>query len=79
LAVQQQQRDLCIAHPGLQAALMRRAEADAVQATLMEVYATPGEGLPPAALRQRIEAAMAVALQGLVQGERHGEGFCPCA
>lgn len=81
LAVQQQQQQLRGAYPGLRAALMRRSDEHPAQATLMEIYALPGEAvsLPAPALRDAIEAAMAPALVGLLQGERHGEGFLPCA
>lgn len=81
LAVQQQQQQLRGKHPGLQAALMRRVDADPAQATLMEVYSTgTGAGaLPAPALVQEVEVAMAQALQGLLLGARHTEAFLPCA
>lgn len=81
LAVRQQQQLLRGKHPGLQAEIMRRSDADPAQATLMEVYSTgTGAGAPPApALVQEIEAAMGQALQGLLLGVRHTEAFMPCA
>jgi hypothetical protein len=81
LAVQQQQQQLRGAHPGLQATLMRRSDPQPVHTTLMEVYVAPdadGQG-PDLALAEAIEAAVAPALAGLLQGERHREGFVPCA
>jgi hypothetical protein len=81
LAVQQQQQCLRGVHPGLQAALMRRSDTDPAHVTLMEIYVAPGAngGLPSPALAQAIEATMAGALQGLMQGPRHTEEFLPCA
>lgn len=82
LAVQQQQHQLRAGHPGLQAMLMHRSDADLAQATLMEIYVSAAgdvHGLPVAALAQEIESAMARALHGLLAGPRHTEEFMPCA
>ncbi len=58
---------------------MRRSDTQTEHTTLMEVYAGYcGDG-PDLALGEAIEAAMAPALAGLLQGERHREGFVPCA
>ena len=60
---------------------MRRSDPGTEHATLMEVYGLPGSAAdwPDPGLRAAIEQAMAPALAGLLQGERHGEGFVPCA
>jgi hypothetical protein len=82
LAVQQRQQRLRGGHPGLQTALMRRSDLSPGPATLMELYvladANP-PGLPGEALVREIEATMSEALQGLLAGQRHSEGFMPCA
>lgn len=81
LAVQQQQQQLRGAYPGLQASLMRRSDPACEHTTLMEVYSRPGSASawPDPALCAAIERAMAPALAKLLQGERHVEGFEPCA
>lgn len=64
---------LAAAEPGLQAVVLQREPAEALPATLMEVYRHPG-GID-AALQARIERTLTAATQGLVQGDRHVEVF----
>ncbi len=62
------------AHPGLQAAVLRRPGEQDGQATLMETYAMPG-GISDA-LQARIEEA-AACLAPWLRGARHTEVFEP--
>lgn len=71
------QRGQCAVHAGLQARLLRRNDAAAGHATLMEVYAHPG-GID-AALQASIVDAGARALGGWAEGGRHVEVFTPAA
>nr|WP_281375221.1 DUF4936 family protein [Aquabacterium terrae] len=73
-AVQVMQAELRHAHPGLDAALLRRPVSEQGQLTLMETYAAP-QGVD-AALQARIEAA-ASALSRWLRGARHSEVFEP--
>ena len=72
-AVQRLQADLQTAHPGLQAALLRRPALQAGQATLMETYHHPGGLLD--SLQATISHAAQQALAPWLQGERHNELF----
>lgn len=65
-AVHRVQAGLRAAHPGLQAALLRRPEMPGGQVTLMETYA--------GALSPAVEAAIAEATSALPQ-PRHSERF----
>jgi len=76
-AVQAFQARLCAAHPGLQAALMRRPGEQDGQVTLMETYALPPEGID-AALQAGIDDAAAI-LAPWQRGARHTEVFEPLA
>jgi hypothetical protein len=67
-AVHRLQAGLRAAHPGLQAALLRRPELQVGQVTLMETYA--------GALTPAVEAAIAEATSALPQ-PRHSEHFIP--
>ena len=78
------QRELCAAHPGLQARLLRRAEIEEGQQTWMEIYRfaaetpeVPLRGVD-AALQADIERA-ALPLNRFMRGSRHLERFVPCA
>lgn len=73
-AVQGFQARLCHAHPGLEAALLRRPGEPDGQTTLMETYAMPG-GVDEA-LQARIDEA-ATALAAWQRGARHTEVFEP--
>ena len=80
---QQMQRSLCDGFPGLQAALMRRPDADNnAELTLMETYAldaaVAAHGID-ADLHARIETAARAALGGFICGVRHVEVFDACA
>lgn len=74
------QSGLTARHPGLQARLLRRADASdasTAQATLMEIYAAAG-GIQPA-LQAEIEAEGEQAAAAWCQGARHVEVFEPLA
>jgi len=76
-AVQQMQAQLCDAHPGLQARLLRRPDVRDGLQTWMEIYRLP-EGTSPVALAAAIERA-AESLQAQLTGRRHVEHFAECA
>ena len=71
------QAGLQTAHPGLQAALLRRPGLQGGQATLMETYCHP-DGLPDT-LQAGIHQAAQQALAPWLQGDRHHELFVPLA
>ena len=82
-AAQAWQRQLQVAHPGLRAALYRRAEEPGAAVTLMEVYAADA-GLFDAArlgaaLEQRIVSEGDAVLGRWVEGRRMVEAFVRCA
>jgi Domain of unknown function (DUF4936) len=69
-------------HPGLEAQLMRRADAADSNATLMEIYAIDALASPAgiqAGLRLDIEQQASAALAALIVGPRHVEEFDACA
>jgi hypothetical protein len=69
-------------HPGLEAQLMRRADAADANATLMEIYAIDALASPAgiqAGLRLDIEQQASAALAALIVGPRHVEEFDACA
>lgn len=74
------QSGLIARHAGLQARLLRRADASdasTAQVTLMEIYGSAG-GIQPA-LQAEIEAEGAQAAAAWCQGARHVEVFEPLA
>ena len=71
-AAQQLQAALQNAHPGLQAALLRRPGLQSGQATLMETYSHP-VGLHH--MQATITQAAQLALAPWLQGDRHNELF----
>jgi hypothetical protein len=76
------QSALCARHRGLEAQLMRRADAADSNATLMEIYAIDALASPAgmdAALCADIEREASEALAGLIVGDRHVEEFDACA
>ena len=73
-AARAMQQQLVAAHPGLQAALLRRPGSDDGAVTLMETYRSPW-GVNPA-LGADIESA-AAAWSEWISGARHVEEFEP--
>ena len=77
-AVDALQAALRVAHPGLQARLLRRRDDGPAGdfETWMETYARPAvPGGVDAALQRMIEEGAAAALAAWVDGPRHGEAF----
>ena len=71
-AVAAWQRVLCLAHPGLEARMLRRPDVHEAVVTLMETYA--GAATVDATLQDEI-ARGAPTLRGRLIGERHVERF----
>jgi chromosome condensin MukBEF complex kleisin-like MukF subunit len=76
-AVRRMQQQLSAQYPGLDARLLRRADAADGDTTWMETYRLPADA-DPAALIDAIAAA-AQSLQLWIAGPRHVEHFLPCA
>ncbi|RTL32226.1 MAG: DUF4936 family protein [Burkholderiales bacterium] len=75
-AIESMQQRLRDEYPGLQARLMRRADgqAGAPQATWMEVYEHPPQGVTPGCQNRLHELVSALPLALI--GARHVETFC---
>lgn len=76
-SVRQMQAELCRAHPGLRARLLRRPDTRDGLQTWMEAYALPA-GASAEVLGAAIERA-AEAVKPQLAGARHVEHFIACA